>query len=310
MNTIETLDVGEVASLLFFTRAAAEADQALASSRLEAPFLPDIGRTWMQQRGNITPALSIAGLYRLWDSYKAARPCPRCGARTLLLEAHGGGMCCFHGFVTVYCPFCRETTRFDRGRAPFTPARAAIVEAANADAVTPPGLPVGTALARLRELRNADLLDPVHPLEAASLKAANVTPPVLTGHPAAAIEKARALERVSSSRMMGRIHELKAQIEAEQARQVAATETELAPLRGAPGTPSPKARFKEGQLPLAEYQALLKRKRELNASISPARLQQEMHNRLFAEAGRLLGRHLTDLERSAILSAEHFPEIF
>ena len=36
MKTIETLDIGEVASLLFFTRAAAEADQALASSRQAA----------------------------------------------------------------------------------------------------------------------------------------------------------------------------------------------------------------------------------------------------------------------------------
>lgn len=40
MEKQDTLDIGKVASLLFFTRAAAEADPALASSALRAPFLP------------------------------------------------------------------------------------------------------------------------------------------------------------------------------------------------------------------------------------------------------------------------------
>ena len=308
MDTIHTLDVGEVASLLFFTRAALEADQTLASSRLEAPFLPDIGRSWMQQRENITQPLSIAGLYRLWDDPKSSRPCARCGSRRLLLGADGGGMACFHGFVTLYCPFCREITRGHNQFHPFRDFRDAIVRAAESFGDASAVMPIGAVLSRLSELRDADLLDSEHPLEAASLKVARMTPPVLTGHPAIAVEKALAQTRIFSPGVRERILALKTQIEAEQARQVAAAEAELAPLRGAPGRPSPKTRFKEGKLPLAEYQTLLRRKRELNASINPDGLKREMHDRLFTEAGMLLGRNLTYLERSALLSAIQFAE--
>jgi hypothetical protein len=308
MNTSDKLDIGEVASLLFFTRAAAEADQALVSSRLEAPFLPDIGRTWLQQRNNITPPLSVAGLYRLWDDPKSSRPCARCGSRRLLLGADGGGAACFHGFVTLYCPFCREITRGHNQFHPFRAFRDAITRASESSGDAPAVMPIGAALTRLRELRAADLLNPEHPLEAASLKAAHMTPPVLTGHPSAVVEKARALRNISSPELVARVCALKRRIEEEQARKVSATGDELAPLRGAPGIPSPKTRFKEGTLPLDEYRALLKRKRELNASINPDVLQCEMHDRLFAEAGMLLGRHLTDLERSALMSAIQFAE--
>ena len=95
------------AELLFFTRAAVEADPALANARIDLP----LGRVLIQGRPDRPddPPLAIAGLYRVWDDHAVQAPCPRCGAPRLFLDAAGGGMHRPVAFVHHLCPFCRET---------------------------------------------------------------------------------------------------------------------------------------------------------------------------------------------------------
>lgn len=305
MKEHNTLDIGEVASLLFFTRAAVEADPALASSTLKSPFLHEICRVWFQQPGNATPPLTIANIYRLWDSGAASRPCRRCGTRMLLLGGNGGcGGASFFGFVDYYCPFCRE--KLERKRislSTFHELQDKIVDLVKNHPASGPGLPTGSALAKLGELRAADLADPGHPLEAASLKAAGVSPPVLTGHPDDAVSRAQAFLVVSTPTILKSIKMRKAQVEASHADRVAKVDAKLAPLRGAPGKPSPKFLFKTGELSMEEYRNILQMRRKLNAEISPEKLRQEIEESVVSETRKQLdGRLLTDLEQEALLS--------
>jgi len=95
------------AETLFFTRAAVEADPALANARIDGP----LGRVSVQGRPDRPddPPLAIVGLYRVWDDHAVQSPCPRCGAPRLFLDASGGGMHRPVAFVHHLCPFCRET---------------------------------------------------------------------------------------------------------------------------------------------------------------------------------------------------------
>ena len=95
------------AETLFFTRAAVEADPALANARIDAP----LGRVSVHGRPDRPddPPLAIVGLYRVWDDHAVQSPCPRCGAPRLFLDASGGGMHRPVAFVHHLCPFCRET---------------------------------------------------------------------------------------------------------------------------------------------------------------------------------------------------------
>ena len=303
MNEQNKLRIEDVASLLFFTRAAAEPDPALASSVLEAPFLPRIGMTILQWPGSLSPSLTIAGLYRVWDSGVALRLCWRCGSRMLFLEGRGGvGGASFFGFLNFYCPFCREMGK-DRVSCPaYREVERTVSDIVKGQSATNPGLPIGDAMAKLGEFRTADLLDSGHPLEKASLKAAGVSPPVLTGHPDEAVMWAQALQLVSSPKILEFIRKLKANLQAGQAKRVAEVEAELAPLRGARGKPSPKHLFNCGDLSLEEYRKILHRKRELNASINPEKLHREIEDRAVEKTSKILGRELTHFEHVALLS--------
>ena len=167
------METKDFAELLFFTRAAVEADPALAGARIDVP----LGRVAIQGRPDRPddPPLAIAGLYRVWDDHAVQVPCPRCGAPRLLLDAAGGGMHRLVALVHRLCPFCRET---NHGRespwANFRAVRDAVRAAREAGASLSPGLPFPEAVERLRALRAADLRDPRRPLEEASLAAARV----------------------------------------------------------------------------------------------------------------------------------------
>ncbi|MBQ6103634.1 MAG: hypothetical protein IJL06_08190, partial [Kiritimatiellae bacterium] len=105
------MNAADFAETLFFTRAAVEADPALANVRIEGPAAGRFGLVSMQGRPDLpdVPALSFAGLFRVWDDIAASLPCPRCGARRLFLGATGGGMHRLIAFVLLHCPFCHET---------------------------------------------------------------------------------------------------------------------------------------------------------------------------------------------------------
>ena len=193
----------EIARLLFFTRAAAEADPELAGARIDSPAMLWLGRAWTATPEDektwppctdITAPLSIAAIYRLWDDPESAGHCRCCGSRMLFLRLKGRYTPDCHGFHSGYCPFC-DTDNTGRpteiGAATFRAARRIVERIAVADASTPRGMPFKKAVARLMELRDADLLDPAHPLEVASMERAHAAPPVLGGHPARECEEAR-----------------------------------------------------------------------------------------------------------------------
>ena len=101
----------EFADILFFARAAVEADPALAGARIEGPPADGLGSVRVQGRPDLpnAPALSLAGLCRVWDDFLAAAPCPRCSTRRLFLDARGGFTHRPIAFIRLRCPFCRET---------------------------------------------------------------------------------------------------------------------------------------------------------------------------------------------------------
>ena len=166
--------ISDFAETLFFTRAAVEADPALANVRVEGPAAGGFGLVSLQGRPDLpdVPALSFAGLFRVWDDIAASLPCPRCGARRLFPGASGGGMHRLIAFVRLHCPFCRETESRSESRwADFKAVREAVRAARLALAATPAGLPFDEAMLRLRALRAADLAVPARPLERKSLAA-------------------------------------------------------------------------------------------------------------------------------------------
>ena len=294
------------AELLFFTRAAVEADPALANVRIEGPSAGGFGLVSIQGRPDLpdVPALSFAGLYRVWDDIAASLPCPCCGARRLFLGASGGGMHRLIAFVRLHCPFCHETESRSESRwADFKAVREAVRAARLAHAATPAGLPFDDAMLRLRALRAADLAVPARPLERRSLAAARVVPPVLSGRDAAAVRDARLRALVSVPDLLDRARSVRDGVLAAQRRRVAEAEAALAPLRGRPGEPGPKARFKRGELTEREYCDILRRRRELAGPIAPDRLRRELEDALVRTAEEVLGGPLGARARELFLEA-------
>lgn len=290
------------ADLLFFTRAAVEADPALANARIDVP----LGRVSVQGRPDRPddPPLAIAGLYRVWDDHAVQSPCPRCGAPRLFLDAAGGGMHRLVAFVHRLCPFCRETNHGHESLwANFRAVRDAVRSAREAGASLPPGLPFSEAVERLRALREADLRDPRRPLEAASLAAARVVPPAVSGAAADAARAASLLDRVADPALVARALSVREGVLADQRRRVAEADAALAPLRGHPGVPSPKERFRRGELSQAEYRGILERKRALLAPVRPEVLGRELDDALVRDAEARLGRSLEPFARALFLAA-------
>ena len=300
------MNAADFAELLFFARAAVEADPALANVRVEGPAAGRFGLVSVQGRPDLpdVPALSFAGLYRVWDDIAASLPCPRCGARRLFLGATGGGMHRLIAFVRLHCPFCRETeSRSESLWADFKAVREAVRAARLAHAAAPAGLPFDDAMLRLRALRAADLAVPAHPLERRSLAAARVVPPVLSGCDADAVRDARLRALVSVPDLLDRARSVRDGVLAAQRRRVAEAEAALAPLRGRPGEPGPKARFKRGELTEREYCDILRRRRELAEPIAPDRLRRELEDALVRTAEEVLGGSLGARARELFLEA-------
>ena len=207
----------QIARLLFFTRAAAEADPELAGARIGSPAMFFFGRAWTTTPEaeetwppctDITAPLSIAGIYRLWDDPESAGHCQRCGSRMLFLRLKGRFSPDCHGFHSGYCPFCGTDNAgrpTEIGPATFRAVRRVVEKIAAADVTTPRGMPFNEAVARLMVLRDADLLDPAHPLEVASMKCAQATPPVLGGHPAHESEEARIRAAIAPRELVARL---------------------------------------------------------------------------------------------------------
>ena len=300
--------ISDFAETLFFTRAAVEADPALPNVRIEGPAAGPFGRARMPQKRDAPDSgtLTLAGLFRVWDDPASSRPCRRCGSRRLFLHASAGGTS--HLIVRIHrlCPFCRDTDvecEGYEGFKRFGTVQDACRRAAEADAATPPGIPFGAAIAHLRALRDADLLDPAHPLEAASLAAARVRPPVLTGHPPAAVEEARLRAAHATPEAIARALAARAEALADEKRLVAEAEARRAALLGRPGEPSPKTRFKRGEMSLADYRAFLAAKRAINAGIDPQSLQRARQERIVRAAESVLGRRLPSSVRGIFLAA-------
>ena len=300
--------ISDFAEILFFTRAAVEADPALAAVRNDGPAAGPFGRAHMPQKRDAPDSgtLTLAGLFRVWDDPASSRPCRRCGARRLFLHASAGGTSHLIVRIHRFCPFCRDTDvecEDDGGFKRFQSVQDACRRAAEADAATPPGIPFGAAIAHLRALRDADLLDPAHPLEAASLAAARVRPPVLTGHPPAAVEAARLRACCATPEAIARALAARAEALADEQRLVAEAEARLAALLGRPGEPGPKTRFKRGEMSLADYRAFLAAKRAIRAGIDPHSLLRVREDRIVRAAEAVLGHRLPSSARGLFLDA-------
>lgn len=300
--------ISDFAETLFFTRAAVEADPALANVRIEGPAAGPFGRARMPQKRDAPDSgtLTLAGLFRVWDDPASSRTCRRCGSRRLFLHASAGGTSHLIVRIHRFCPFCRDTDiecEGYEGFKRFGTVQDACRRAAEADAATPPGIPFGAAIAHLRSLRDADLLDPAHPLEAASLALARARPPVLTGHPPAAVEAARLRACCATPEAIARALAARAEALADEKRLVAEAEARRAALLGRPGEPSPKTRFKRGEMPLADYRAFLAAKRAIRDGIDPLRLLHVRQDRIVRAAEAVLGRRLLSSARGIFLDA-------
>jgi hypothetical protein len=298
--------ISDFAETLFFTRAAVEADPALANVRIEGPAAGKFGLVSMQGRPDLpdVPALSFAALFRVWDDIAASLPCPRCGARRLFLGATGGATHRLIAFIRLHCPFCHETEGRSESRwADYKAVRETVRAARLALADSPAGLPFDEAMQRLRALRAADLAVLAHPLERRSLAAARVVPPVLSGRAADAVRDARLRALVSAPDLLDRARSVRDGVLAAQRRRVAEAEAALAPLRGRPGEPGPKARFKRGELTEREYCDILRRRRELAEPIDPRRLRRELEDALVRAAEKALGGPIGARARELVLAA-------
>ena len=312
------------ADLLFFTRAAVLRDPGLANARLDGEFaewgvLRVNGRR--SDKGEDDPPLTLGGLLRAWENSDVLRVCPHCLAPALFLQGGGGGMLHWVFSCKWHCPFCgradeRNSRGISEGEKYFAPIRAAFRRHRRASAAEPDGLPFAEALFRLRALRDADLLNPSHPLEKESVAQAPLALHALLDHPPgwleagwrsrrrdAAVRDARiraelaTLERVAAAR--DRLPELLAKQE-EACKALAA---ELASLRARPGDPGPKVRLWRGEITHEEYRAIQARKRELVAALRPARLAADLAAALSRELEADLGRALSADERRVFLEA-------
>ena len=312
------------AELLFFTRAAVRRDPALANARLAGAFadwgvLRVNGRR--SDKGEDDPPLTLGGLLRAWEDPDILRVCPHCLAPALFLQGGGGGMLHWIFSCKWHCPFCgradeRKSCGISEGEACFAPIRAAFRRHRRASAAEPDGLPFAEALFRLRALRDADLLNPSHPLEAASVAQVPLALHALQDKQPGWFESSRRRRRRDAAIRDARIRTDLATLErvaaardrlpallAKQEESCKALAAELASLRAHPGDPGPKVRLWRGEITHEEYRAIQARKRELADAIRPARLAADRAAALSRELEAELGRALSADEKRAFLEA-------
>ena len=310
------------ADLLFFTRAAVLRDPGLAHARLAGEFAD-----WGKLRSNgrplegdkDAPPLTFAGLLRAWAEPSVSHDCPHCRTPALFLHGGGCGMLHWHFRAAWHCPFCgrADEIRFDgltKGRELLGPVSRAVRAIRGEVSSDPPGLPFAEAVARLRALRDADLLDPAHPLEAESLASAAADRPFRNDGPLALLAEAarRRADAVRDARIRAELvtperlaaaRERLPALLAKQEEACKALAAELASLRARPGDPGPKVRLWRGEITHEEYRAIQARKRELVAALRPARLAADRAAALSRELERDLGRTLSADERRVFLEA-------
>lgn len=311
------------ADLLFFTRAAVLRDRRLARARLAGEFAD-----WGKLRSNgrplegdkDAPPLTFARLLRFWNEPAVAHDCPHCRTPALFLHGGGCGMLHWHFRAAWHCPFCgrNDEIRFDgltKGRELFGPVSRAVRAIRGEVSSDPPGgLPFAEAVARLRALRDADLLDPAHPLEAESLASAAADRPFRNDGPLALLAEAarRRADAVRDARIRAELvtperlavarkllHEVLARHE-EGCKAVAA---ELASLRAPPGADGPKVRLWRGEITQEEYRAIQERKRELADDLRPEWNAAIRADEVSAALEEELGRPLLSNEKRVFLEA-------
>ncbi len=300
-----TMKTGELANLLFFTQSAIEKDDGLANTRLDAlPGQTALGQISFQGKPHALRSFTLSSLLALWraPALEECR-CRRCGSRRLFLYGFGGFGLHFHSSATLHCPFCHETRQerdYDRwiSRQGFLSLFRFAKGLAEKDAALPDGLPGDEVCARLLALRDADLLDPAHPIEEESLAAAGVKAPVLSGHGAWSVEAARARAQFMTPEFHIHFLAQRADIVVERRRIADDMEKELATLNKCPTI---RMRFKKGLLSEEEYSALRKRKYELTAALAPERQGLDFDRAIVVEAEKTLGRALSQDERTALL---------
>lgn len=317
------MDKTSFASMLFFTRAAVRRDPALASARLGGPFadwgaIPVNHHTDPEKDG---PALMLGGLLRAWDDPEVLRICPDCLSPMLFIDGRGGGMLHWHFDITWFCPFCERTDRcgisgLAEGEAILNPIRAVFRRLRGETAEAPEGLPFPEALARIRALRDADLLDPLHPLEAASVAQNPLALHAIQDHPPKwfqanrrrrrlelAVRDARIRAELLTPERLASARTLLAGVLERQKEACAAAESELANLRSRPGESGPKTRLWRGEITNDDYSAIVARKRELAASLRPDRLAADRAAAIVVPLEQELGRALTADERRVFVTS-------
>ena len=312
------------ADLLFFTRAAVRRDPALANARLAGEFAEwGVLRVngYRSDKGEDDPPLTLDALLRVWDDPEVLRICPRCLAPMLFIKGGGGGMLHWVFGLDWHCPFCnrverRATHGLSDGLAAFKPLRSAIRRIRSESSTAPAGLPFAEALARLRALRDADLLNPAHPLESASVAQVPLALHALQDKPpgwfessrrrcrmAAAVRDARIRAELATLERVAAARERLPALLARQEEACKALAAELASLRAAPGEAGPKARLRSGELAPEDFRAIQARKRELVAALRPARLAADRAAALSRELEAELGRALSADEQRVFLEA-------
>ena len=312
------------ADLLFFTRAAVLRDPGLAHARLAGEFA-DWGvlrvNRGPSEKDKEVPSLSFGALLRVWDDPEILRICPSCLAPMLFLDSWGAGFLNWHFGFEWYCPFCARTdTRtirgLSRGEAVFRPLRDAVGLIRAASASEPDGLPFAEALFRLRALRDADLLNPSHPLEEESVAQVPLALHARQDHPLgwlkanrlrrrkdAAIRDARIRAELATLERVAAARERLPGLLARQEEACKALAAELASLRSPPGADGPKVRLWRGEITHEEYRAIQARKRELADALLPARLAADRAAALSRELEAELGRALSADEQRVFLEA-------
>ena len=320
------MDQASFASLLFFTRAAVMRDPALANARLGEPFA-DWGGVSINRgkagAGKSGQPLSLAALFRAWDNQEVLRICPDCLASMLFLHGgcNGGGM--FHRRYQIawHCPFCekthwREIWGMSEGEAVVDPIHAVFRHIQSKTKDIPPGLPFAEALARLRALRDADLLNPSHPLAAESIAQNPLARHALESRWPSWLQARRRRRRLEAAVRDARIRaelitpeRLAAararlnEVSARQAELRAVAATELDETRYNPGNPGPKVRFWRCEITDADYRAIKARKRELKASLRPKRIAADRVAAIVGPLEQELGRPLSADERRVFCAA-------
>lgn len=310
------------ASLLFFTRAAVLRDPGLANARLADAFA-DWGvllvNGCLSAKDTEDPPLALSALLRAWDDPAVFRPCPSCHAPMLFLHADGGGMLHWRFHIEWFCPLCEKTDRreicgLSNGEELLIPIRKAFRRIRHEAVDAPPGLPFNEALARLRDLRDADLLDPSHRLASEFIAQVPMALHALQDHPpgwveanrrrsrlAAAVRDARIRAELATRERIADARVLLGDVLAQQEKDCAAAKAELAALRASRGGAGPRLRLQCGEISQEDYSAIVARKRELTAFLLPEHLAAERAAALARNLEKELNRTITADERRVFL---------